>query len=388
MNSKPQARGIQVINYRVIFILVLISASFLSSQPLKERIEKALIDLLHPKAVQDFSVIFHLSSINQDSTLICWSFATSSFIESEMQRLGRQQVRLSVMFPVYYAFVEKAKRFIQTHGDLNFSPGDLFSGVLDIMQQYGAVPQEAYEGDKKEYTIYNHKALYEKLDSLMNNIKSRGDWNEKNMLTQVEIILRQHLGTPPENFIYQGKKYTPGTFLSEIVNLPWEEYVIITSFQYAPFYQFIELKVPDNWKHNVNYFNVPLNEFYSSLVSAVKNGYSVTIDMDNSELSYRTTKRFAFIPEFDVPRDSITQSRREEQFLSGATTDDHVMHLVSYRIFGDQDWFLAKDSWRTAWEGANRGYFFFHESYVKLKVLAYLVHRNGVPEITRLLPAN
>jgi bleomycin hydrolase len=99
------------------------------------------------------------------------------------------------------------------------------------------------------------------------------------------------------------------------------------------------------------------------------------------------TKRFAFIPEFDVPRDSITQAKREEQFLSGATTDDHVMHIVSYWKFENQDWFLVKDSWRTAWEGANYGYFFFHESYVKLKVLAYLVHCNGVPEITRLLPS-
>ena len=55
------------------------------------------------------------------------------------------------------------------------------------------------------------------------------------------------------------------------------------------------------------------------------------------------------------------------------------MHIVDYKAFDDEDWFLVKDSWRTAWEpGSTRGYMFFHSSYVKLKVLAYMVHKDGV----------
>jgi len=145
--------------------------------------------------------------------------------------------------------------------------------------------------------------------------------------------------------------------------------------------------VPDNWKQNNRYFNVPLDVFYRSLRDAVMRGFSAAIDMDNSEASYRITKQYAFVPIFEVPKDSITQRTRELQFQSGATSDDHLMHLIAYQAWGMQDWFLAKDSWRTAWEGANHGYFFFHESYIKLKVLAYLVHREGIPEITALLPA-
>jgi bleomycin hydrolase len=371
----------------IIAIQLFACAALVQAQSVKERLGAALARLAHPQAVADFSPAYHFAPMNQDSTLVCWSFATSSFIESEMQRLGKDPVRLSVMFPVYYAFVEKAKRFIRSHGESRFNPGDLFSGVLDIAARYGAVPKAAYEGEKTEKVIYDHNALYARLDALMGSIRATGNWNEKRAVAEVESILDANLGKPPEKFIYREKGYTPKSFYSEIVDLPWADYVTITSFQYAPFDRFIELKVPDNWKHNANYFNVPLDVFYSSLRDAVARGYSVAIDMDNSEPGYRMTKQYAFIPEYEVPKNSITQSIREKQFQSGATTDDHVMHILAYRRFGGEDWFLAKDSWRTAWQGPNHGYFFFHESYVKLKVLAYLVHRDGVPEIARLLPS-
>jgi len=368
----------------VIFLSGVLQVSSLCAQSIKEKLETALSSLPHPQSVEEFTSIPHLSSMHQDSTLVCWSFATSSFIESEMKRFGREPVRLSVMFPVYYGFVEKAKRFVQSHGESRFSPGDLFSGVIDMIQQYGAVPAEAYEGIQSEHTIFNHNALYAELDSVMNRAKCIGDWNGELILANVRTILDTYLGSPPEKFIYNGKEYSPCTFYSDVVCLPFDEYLTVTSFLYAPFNQFIELKVPDNWKHHTNYFNVPLDLFYCSLKDAVAGEYSVAIDMDNSEPSYRMTKQYAFIPEFDIPKDSLTQYKREALFQSGATTDDHLMHIVSYRIFGSEEWYLVKDSWRTAWEGPNYGYFFFHESYIKLKVLAFFVHHDGVPGITKL----
>jgi bleomycin hydrolase len=376
--------------YRTVFSMLffcLSFPSFLSAQSVKDKLERELDRLPHPQSVSDFSSISHLSSMNQDSTLVCWSFATSSFMESEMKRVGREPVRLSVMFPVYYIFVEKAKRFVQSHGVSRFGPGDLFSGVIDIAKQYGSVPAEAYEGIKSNGTIYNHITLYAELDSVMSSVKLSGVWEEEPVLAKVTAILNARLGVPPKEFNYKGRRYSPRTFFTDLVRLNFDEYIMVTSFQYAPFNQFTALKVPDNWNNNNRYFNVPLDVFYRSLTNAVRQGYSAAIDMDNSEASYRMTKQYAFIPAFEVPKDSITQTTRERQFQSGATSDDHLMHLVAYKPWGTEDWFLAKDSWRTAWEGANHGYFFFHESYVKLKVLAYLVHRDGIPEITALLPS-
>ena len=159
---------------------------------------------------------------------------------------------------------------------------------------------------------------------------------------------------------------------------------MVTSFLYAPFNHFIELKVPDNWKHHTKYFNVPLDLFTCALQDAINRKYTVAIDIDNSESSYRTTKQYAFIPEFDISKDSLTQSMRESLFYSGTTTDDHLVHVVSHKLFGSENWYLIKDSWQAAWKRPNEGYFFLHESYIKLKTLAFFVHRDAVPEITKL----
>jgi bleomycin hydrolase len=369
----------------VLASLLALFLSGLTAQSIQQKLNAFIATKPRPQRVEDFSPIPHLSPLNQDTTLICWSFSTSSFIESEMQRLRMEPVRLSVLYPVYYVFVEKAKRYVRTTGQSRFAPGDLFSGVLDIMKEYGSIPAAAYGGEKEKGVVYNHNALYSELDRYMKSIRATSDWNEERVLTGVKEILNRHLGQPPETFLYKGKSYTPKSFLDQVVKLPWNEYVIVTSFQYAPFYKFTELRVPDNWKHNGNYFNVPLDVFYSSLREAVSGGYSAAVDADISEPSYELTKDVAVIPDFDIPSGAISQEAREFRYENGSTTDDHLVQFVSFKKFDGEDWFLVKDSWRTAWEGNHRGYFFFHESYVKLKALAFLVHRDGVPSIKKML---
>jgi len=351
-------------------------------QSLETYLQQMVEGMSRPESPEDFRPVKHLSPLNQDSTLICWSFSTSSFLESEMERLGRQPVRLSVVYPVYYVFIEKAKRYIQTRGASRFAPGDLFTGVIDIIKQYGAVPADVYGNKVEGKNTFNHNALYRDLQKLMERVKNEKLWNEKNVLPQVRRILDRYLGKPPAKFTWEKKTYTPASFLKDVVALPWDDYILVTSFQYAPFYEFAELKVPDNWRRQEVYYNVPLDLFYNSLKDALQAGYSVAIDADISEPSYERTKRYGVIPDYDIPSTAITQEAREFRFNTGATTDDHLMHIVDYKAFDDEDWFLVKDSWRTAWApGSTRGYMFFHSSYVKLKVLAYLVHKDGVPGI-------
>jgi bleomycin hydrolase len=55
------------------------------------------------------------------------------------------------------------------------------------------------------------------------------------------------------------------------------------------------------------------------------------------------------------------------------------MQAVGCTQINGGDWFLVKDSWRTAYQSDHPGYLFIDESYMKLKVLSYLVHRDAVP---------
>jgi hypothetical protein len=53
-----------------------------------------------------------------------------------------------------------------------------------------------------------------------------------------------------------------------------------------------------------------------------------------------------------------------------------------------QAWFLRKDSLKVAWRDGNEGALFLQGAYVMLKVLAFIVHRGGVPQVKALLPAH
>ena len=375
---------------RTILILFLITFSNLSQAQTTNLKESALsyLHTLHkPSSTEVFKVPFHFPPLNQDTTNACWSFSTLSFLETEMARVGLEPVKLSMMYAVYFSFVEKARRYVQTKGDSHFAPGDLSSGVLETIKQYGIVPLAVYSGNVRTCKTFNHRGLEKELSRFMKKIKMLQLWDEELVTAKVKHILNRHLGAPPERFAYKGKTYTPKSFAQKVVRLPWDDYLSVTSFQYAPFNAFIELKVPDNWAHRRTFFNVPLDLFYSSLKQALQNGYSAAFDSDTGEPGRVGSEDAVFIPEYDIPGRYINQQARELRFKNGSTTDDHLMHILAFKQIEGNDWFLVKDSWRTAWAGSAKGYYYFHGDYIKLKALAYLVHKDAVPQITKLVNA-
>jgi bleomycin hydrolase len=116
--------------------------------------------------------------------------------------------------------------------------------------------------------------------------------------------------------------------------------------------------------------------------TALNNGFTLAIDGDINEPGRMGEQDICIIPAYDIPGAYINQEARDYRFDKGVTEDDHLMHIVGYGEVEGEDWFLVKDSWRDAFEGTHKGYFFFHKDYAKLKILAYLVHKDGVPAIT------
>ncbi len=385
MDRKVHSRFVFKLFTRVGVLALALALGFsATAQTLREKVFAAVEKIPRPNSASDFQSAAAQSCLNQGKTLICWSFATSSFVESEMARLKLEPVRLSVLYPEYCAFIEKTRRFVQTKGESRYSPGDLFTGVPDLWQKYGALPASVYDhfGDGRGL---DQNKLYDELENLTQDIKRDGRWDEASAVSRATKILNRYLGEPPKKFVFEGKNYTPISFLLQVVRLPWSEYIMITSFEKAPFNKFTELEVPDNWRHKTNFFNVPLPVFYDAFKGAVRAGYTVAVSMDVTEPSYKITGRYCFIPDFDIAPSKIDQEAREVRFLDGATTDDHAVHVIGWNSFGGEDWFLAKDSWKTAWQDGNKGNLFLHSSYVKLKILAFIVNRNGVPQITALM---
>jgi bleomycin hydrolase len=186
---------------------------------------------------------------------------------------------------------------------------------------------------------------------------------------------------PPGEFKVEETSYTPAEYLQKYLNLNLDDYVDILSYMQQPYYQQVEYEVPDNWWHNKDYYNVPLDEFMDALKEAIRSGYSMSIGGDVSEAGYLTKYDAAFIPSFDIPSGYIDENARQFRFSNKTTTDDHGIHLVGYMEKDGKDWYLIKDSGAGARNGNNKGYCFYHEDYIKLKMMDFTVHKDAAKDL-------
>ncbi len=337
--------------------------------------------LERPSSLDEFQKIFHQPPIRQYNTGTCWSFSTTSFLESELKRLGRGEFKLSELFTVYWEYVEKARRFIREKGDSFLGEGSEHNAVFLRMKQYGAVPAGAYTGLLPGKTEHDHSALFKELRDYLDFCRKNQYWDEEKAIAYVRLILNKHLGEPPTEIEYNGQKMTPKEFLDNVLRLPLDDYVSFMSFKYVPFYTRGEYRAPDNWWRSQDYYNVPLDEFYQAIVTALKNGYSVAFGGDVSEPGISGDEGLAVVPTFDILPALIDQDSREFRFYNRTSEDDHAIHCVGLTEKGDHTWFLIKDSGAGAHRGPYKGYILYRDDYVKLKMLVFTVHKEAVSDL-------
>lgn len=115
---------------------------------------------------------------NQQKTGTCWSFATTSFLEAELLRMGKGTFDLSEMYFVREAYIDKAKMFLKYHGKTNFSQGGQAHDVMNVLKETGMVPESDYKGNVYDPETHNHKDLVEDLRKFM--ARTNKNFNEKN----------------------------------------------------------------------------------------------------------------------------------------------------------------------------------------------------------------
>ncbi len=337
--------------------------------------------LERPSSPAEFTRFFHFPPVEQGNTGTCWSFATTSLLESELRRLGKAEVKLSEMFTVYWEYVEKARRYIREKGESALAQGSEPNSALQRIRQYGIVRESDYTGLLPGRTAHDHSRLFGEFKDYLEGRKAARDWDETRALAGIRAILDKHLGRPPERITVDGRAMTPLDYLDKGLGLVPADYVAFVSFKYAPFYTMTEYKVPDNWWHSRDYHNLPLYDFDLALLRALRRGFTAALAVDFTEPGYSGENNVAVIPTFDVPRNFIDQSSRELRFNSGSTTDDHAVHCVGYKEGGRDTWFLIKDSWENAYWGKVKGYFFHRDDYIRLKCLMFVVHKDALKEV-------
>ena len=328
----------------------------------------------------DFETILKVKSSplkDQQSSGTCWSFATTSFIETEAIRLGKASISLSPIFYVPPTYLAKAKKFIDKKGDSYFAEGDLTFSVLDAYKKNGAIPEQIYNGIIEDDWQHDHVEMDDLLKKMVESIGTSGYGRIKpnSWSKAMEGVLKAYLAIPPATFVYKDKLYSPKTFADEYVGINPEEYIEITSYTQSDFYKMFTLKIPANWNEN-KYLNMPIQEFEKTIDYALENGFSLAWDGDATEPFFDFEKGVLQLP-VDEESIKITQNLRQKTFEDKMTTDDHNMHLIGKAKNKEgKVFYILKNS-----EGNNEmgGYVYMSKNAMLLKTISLLVHKNGIP---------
>ena len=326
----------------------------------------------------------------------CWAFATTSYVETELIRMGKGEHDISEMYFVRRTFPVKADKYFRLHGKSNFGQGGQAHDVINVIKNHGLVPKQFYDAKIFDSTTYNHSELTALLQSELDAVLKKKGGKISNLWRDVFCFtLDKYLGTPPEEFEYDGKKYTPKSF-ADSLGFNSEDYIEFTSYAHRPFYEKVNLEIPDNFA-GAFYYNVPIDDLMNVIDNALNNGFSVAWDGDVSDKYFFRKECYAVAPVDNLAEQiqydddgneiiepelekKITQQMRQNSFDSFQTTDDHLMHITGIaKDQNDTKFYYTKNSWGTK-KRKYDGYWYLSEPFVRLNTIAIMVHKDAVPE--------
>lgn len=327
--------------------------------------------------------------ISQGKTGTCWSFSTTSYLESEVARLGNGLHDLSELYQVRNTYTDKAQNYILRQGKAQFSQGALSHDVLKSVKKHGIVPNSVYSGfADQSLSRHDHSELIKLLQSMVKNAVEdkilSDNWNKS-----YQAILDIYLGKKPSSFEYNGKTYTPKEFASSLGIDP-NNYITLTSFTHHPINSKFILEIPDNFSNGM-YHNIALTELEQTVDYALEKGFTIAWDGDVSEIGFSQkaglailttkTKKSEAFKEY-TSEEQVTPQSRQENFENYKTTDDHLMHLVGKGVDKKgRPYYKIKNSWGK--NGVHQGYLYMSLPYFRMKTVGILLHKDGIPKQTK-----
>ena len=350
---------------------------------------------------------------DQNRSGTCWDYSTLSFFEAEILKATGKTYDLCESFVANKTYMARATQVVRYHGDCQFSQGGSAEDVLATLKEYGICPEEAmpFPGSLYGDSLNNFNEFFSLLEPYVAAISKS---NAKKISSQWKVglqgILDAYLGVCPTEFTYEGKKYTPKSFMQSLgINL--DDYVSITSYTHHPFYTAFAVEVQDNWRFPLSY-NLPMDEMMQVIDNAVNNGYTVAWGGDVSEdgftrsgLAYAIdTKATESLAGSDmakwlkmtaaktknlidslgctVPEVVATQEMRQERFDNWELTDDHGMLI--YGVAKDQngkEYYMVKNSWGET--GDYKGIWYMTKTFIAANTMDFLVNKNAIPKNIR-----
>ena len=347
---------------------------------------------------------------DQNRSGTCWDYSTLSFFEAEILKNTGKTYDLCESFVANKTYMERAIQVVRFHGDCQFSQGGSAEDVLATMKTHGIVPEGTmpFPGSLYGDSLNNFNEFFKLMEPYVAAIaKSDAKKISNQWKVGLQGILDAYLGKCPETFTYEGKKYTPKSFMASL-GIDLNDYVSITSYTHHPFYTAFAVEVQDNWRFPLSY-NVPMDEMMQIIDNAIEQGYTVAWGGDVSEdgftrkglayavdakkttqnlqgsdmakwLKMTATKKRDIIDSLGctVPEIIPTQQMRQERFDNWELTDDHGMHI--YGVAKDQngkEYYMVKNSWGET--GDYKGTWYMTKAFIAANTMDFLINKKAIP---------
>ena len=346
---------------------------------------------------------------DQNRSGTCWDYSTLSFFEAEILKATGKTYDLCESFVANKTYLERAIQVVRSNGDCQFAQGGPSEDVLATLKTHGICPEDAmpFPGSLYGDSLNNFNEFFSLLEPYVAAIaKSDAKKISNQWKVGLQGILDAYLGKCPEKFTFEGKEYTPKSFVNSLgINL--DDYVSITSYTHHPFYTTFAVEVQDNWRFPLSY-NLPMEEMMQVIDNAIEQGYTVAWGGDVSEpgftrqglayavdtkkteslagsdmakwLKLTAEKRRSIIDSlgYKVPEVTATQQMRQERFDNWELTDDHGMLI--YGVAKDQagkEYYMVKNSWGET--GEFKGTWYMTKTFIAANTMDFLINKNAIP---------
>ncbi len=327
---------------------------------------------------------------NQGSSGTCWCFAGIGFVEAEILRMYGKELNLSEMFVVRNAWMEKVAKFVRMHGNSTLSQGGEVCDVLYMIDKYGMMPEEAYTGKVIGEERHMHNEMNEVISGVARAVIKNGNKKISPVYPKaLNGVLDAYLGEVPEEFVVDGKKYTPKTF-AEAYPIDSKNYIEICSFTTEESYKPCMVEIPDNWTWTPAY-NMPLDDLMAAVDYALEHGYTLGWAQDVSNPGFSRKEGVGIVPEDPkdenlwneiVAEKQVTDEIHQAAYDNWDAGDDHSMLVVG--MAKDQNgnkYYKIKNSWGES--GPYKGYWYCSEQYLRQYTIFFTLHKDALSKSMR-----
>jgi len=303
----------------------------------------------------------HSSITDQAGSGRCWYFSTANVLRGER--------KLSNVYPYFWDMLEKANLFLVNIWDHRKEPldsranetllrrptwdGGHFGEAIWLIEKYGIVPEEVmpetFDSAQSEDLRVELKSM---LRSYALKLRESSEPEEvrKEALADVYRLLSLTLGTPPSEFEWEGRKYTPLTYRDSFVEPGLaDRYVLLMNDPTRAYHKMYRVQgshgaadAPE-W----TFLNLPIEELEALGMASLRAGERFYFTVD--------TSRDALMKEgiYDTRLAFGSYMDKEGQFLTRDVSSAHAMAMCGFAPGPDgtvERW-VAENSF-----GLGRGY--------------------------------